>query len=64
MKKIINDSLVLFGMIFLILIVFSYFTKISDLVENGKTYLVILFLAIIIGRYIKLKLSSRKHSKA
>ncbi|MBC1499694.1 hypothetical protein HB943_03690 [Listeria weihenstephanensis] len=63
MKKIVDDAFVALGMIFLVLIVASYFTEIGDFVYNGRTYLLVLFIAIIIGRYLRLIVSAKRHSK-
>ncbi|AQY49952.1 hypothetical protein PWEIH_06416 [Listeria weihenstephanensis FSL R9-0317] len=63
MKKIVDDAFVALGMIFLVLIVASYFTEIGDFVHNGRTYLLVLFIAIIIGRYLRLIVSAKRHSK-
>ncbi|WP_430535797.1 hypothetical protein [Listeria rocourtiae] len=57
MKKIIDDVFVAFGMVFLVLIVASYFIDISDFVYNGRTYMLVLFIVAVIGRYIRFRLS-------
>ncbi|MBC1457011.1 hypothetical protein [Listeria newyorkensis] len=62
MKKIIDDAFVVFGMMFLILIVASYFTEVGELVYNGRTYLLVLFVAIIAGRYVRLIAKAKKSS--
>lgn len=62
MKKIIDDAFVVFGMMFLVLIVASYFTEVGELVHNGRTYLLVLFVAIIVGKYFRLIVKAKKSS--
>lgn len=62
MKKIIDDAFVVFGMMFLVLLVASYFTEVGELVHNGRTYLLVLFAAIIVGRYFRLIVKAKKSS--
>ncbi|KGL38152.1 hypothetical protein BMT55_09730 [Listeria newyorkensis] len=62
MKKIINEAFVIFGMMFLVLLVASYFTEVGELVHNGRTYLLVLFVAIIVGRYLRLIVKAKKSS--
>ncbi|MBC2370017.1 hypothetical protein HBP99_15415 [Listeria booriae] len=61
MRKIVDDAFVLFGMMFLICIVLSYFVPIGNVFYNGRAYLLLLFLAIVIGRYARFRIRSKSN---
>ncbi|MBC6315733.1 hypothetical protein [Listeria grandensis] len=52
MKKMTDEAFYLFGMIFLALIIWSYFTQNSDFFYSSRIYVLILFVATILGKYL------------
>ncbi|MBC1491546.1 hypothetical protein HB825_01195 [Listeria booriae] len=61
MRKIVDDAFVIFGMMFLICIVLSYFVPVGNVLYNGRAYLLVLFLAIIVGRYARFRIKSKSN---
>ncbi|MBC1813266.1 hypothetical protein HCA60_12270 [Listeria booriae] len=61
MRKIVDDAFVIFGMMFLICIVLSYFVPVGNVLYNGRAYLLVLFLAIIVGRYARFRIRSKNN---
>ncbi len=52
-----NDALIVFGSIFVILLVISFFFPIFEYVDKQKMYLLVLFIALFLG---KMYLSQKK----
>lgn len=59
MKKIIEDTLIVYGMMFVVLLILSLFTDISTLTHFATVYLILLFIIVILGKYILSKIRQR-----
>ncbi|MBF2361818.1 hypothetical protein IA759_01165 [Listeria marthii] len=51
MKAVVNDAFSVFGMVFVFLLIVSYFLPIGEIVENGRVFLLVFFVLNIVGRY-------------
>ncbi|MBA3925585.1 hypothetical protein HCJ66_12135 [Listeria sp. FSL L7-1582] len=53
MKKVIREAFEVFGMLFLVLLIWSYFDQNGDTIYQGKTFLIVFLLALIFGGYLR-----------
>ncbi|MCD2224529.1 hypothetical protein LAX75_08475 [Listeria cossartiae] len=52
MKKIVDDTFLVFGMVFVFLLVASYFLPIGEIVKDGRAFLLIFFMLNVVGKYL------------
>ncbi|MBC2248482.1 hypothetical protein HCB49_00485 [Listeria sp. FSL L7-0123] len=52
MKKIVDDTFLVFGMVFVFLLIASYFLPIGKIIEDGRAFLIIFFILDVVGKYL------------
>lgn len=52
MKQVINDTLSVFGIVFIVLIIASYFFPIGEIINDARSFLIFFFLVSILGKYL------------
>ncbi|MBC1409618.1 hypothetical protein HB793_02320 [Listeria welshimeri] len=52
MKQVINDTLSVFGIVFIVLIIGSYFFPIGEIINDARSFLIFFFLVNILGKYL------------
>ncbi|WP_430536551.1 hypothetical protein [Listeria rocourtiae] len=52
-EKIVDEAFKVFGMLFLVLLIWSYFDKNGDVIYQGKTFLIVFLLALVAGGFIR-----------
>ncbi|EIA6404794.1 hypothetical protein K7P64_002779 [Listeria monocytogenes] len=62
MKKIVNDTFWVFGMVFVVLLIASYFFQIGEIIEDSRVFLLIFFILNILGKYLLKQKREKKQS--
>ncbi|EAC2786779.1 hypothetical protein AB6L78_002805 [Listeria monocytogenes] len=62
MKKIVNDTFSVFGIVFVVLLIASYFLQIGEIIEDARVFLLIFFVLNILGKYLLKQKREKKQS--
>ncbi|EAC3132009.1 hypothetical protein DTQ80_15475 [Listeria monocytogenes] len=62
MKKIVNDTFSVFGIVFVVLLIASYFLQIGEIIEDARVFLLIFFILNILGKYLLKQKREKKQS--
>ncbi|EAC3669532.1 hypothetical protein Y170_14830 [Listeria monocytogenes] len=62
MKKIANDTFSVFGIVFVVLLIASYFLQIGEIIEDARVFLLIFFVLNILGKYLLKQKREKKQS--
>ncbi|EAG9355057.1 hypothetical protein CRD70_13765 [Listeria monocytogenes] len=62
MKKIVNDTFSVFGIVFVVLLIASYFLQIGEIIEDARIFLLIFFVLNILGKYLLKQKREKKQS--
>ncbi|MBC1542977.1 hypothetical protein [Listeria cossartiae] len=52
MKKIVDDTFWVFGIVFVLLLIASYFLPIGEIIEDARVFLLVFFILNIVGKYL------------
>lgn len=62
MKKIVNDTFSVFGIVLVVLLIASYFLQIGEIIEDARVFLLIFFILNILGKYLLKQKREKKQS--
>lgn len=63
MKKIVDDTFLVFGMVFVFLLIASYFLPIGKIIEDGRAFLLIFFILNVVGKYLLNRKEKKTNNK-
>ncbi|MEN2666783.1 hypothetical protein [Listeria aquatica] len=52
MKKALDDAFSVFGMVFVVLLIASYFVSMSKVIDNARSFLILFFIVSVVGKYL------------
>ncbi|EUJ17302.1 hypothetical protein [Listeria aquatica] len=62
MKKALDDAFSVFGMVFVVLLIASYFVSMGKVIDNARSFLILFFIVSVVGKYLLDRKKSKKHT--